>query len=474
MNNVLFIMTDQWRYECFGYKGHPIVKTPNVDFIAGKSFVFENAHTITPLCSPARGCLMTGKLPHVNGVTDNYSTGYARQPVLSPDLYTFLDSARDNGFRTGYFGKWHLGVETLEGKGIAVGAKDGFRKKDPPQGPATARGELLPGARQMYGATKKHPGDNPPFYALADKIEDLREYRIKEETCAFLANGDKDKPWFAMASFPGPHFPHTIPEPYHSMYNYTKMPLPKSIGDRFLNKPWFQNRHWWPSMETDNLTDTDWQKTTAAYYGFISLVDDLIGELLQTARQNANGRGVTVVFCADHGEMLGNHSRFDKGGYFYEDVMRIPLLISEDIFADNAARRDIAQYCGIQDLSKTTFGLTGHPIPQGRDLLKLAKGNSTDNWPEVAYGAYYKYNGHTMEVRCIATPRYKYSFVPQDIDELYDLETDPLEMNNLSDRDEYADIKAELKEKVLAWMRENDDYLLDRLDNLPPAGTIVG
>jgi len=144
--------------------------------------------------------------------------------------------------------------------------------------------------------------------------------------------------------------------------------------------------------------------------------------------------------------MLGNHGKFDKHAYCYEDVIRTPLLVCPDLKGEQE-KNVCANNCNTLDIAQTFFELAGCKCKNGRSLFKISEDKKEKK--EDIYCNYYKYNGHSFEIRAIKEGNIKYSFIPQDIDELYDLSTDPNEMINLS-----------------------DDYLCDILDFLPEAGTI--
>lgn len=474
MDNILFIFTDQWQAKALGYHGHPVVKTPNLDKLASISADFTNSYTVCPLCTPARGSMFTALYPHQSGVIDNCDVGATSQEYLPESSYTWLDAMADSGRKVGYFGKWHLGHDwyptrkDIEFELMRVEGDVANHKNRNPQAKVTERGQL--NDNNELKSMKKNADSFPPFYGKLDSIEQRYEHRVTKRSLEFL-DDHKENPWCLTVSLVGPHFPNVNPEPYYSMYDEVDITLPESISDRFINKPWFQNRRWWPSVMADEFDQAEWKKTTRAYYGSITMMDDFIGEVLEKAKTCSNGRKTRVIFTADHGEMMAAHSRFDKAAYFYEEVLKTPLLICDDL---NGTQQGIAreEFCNTLDVASTFFALADKSSENGRDLSKNLDSSYEDTTEKEIFSNYYKYNGHSFEIRSIRTERYKYSFVPQDIDELYDLQNDPHELTNLSDHKDYISLKNQLKEKVFANMQKNADYLLDILDTLPPAGVV--
>ena len=173
--------------------------------------------------------------------------------------------------------------------------------------------------------------------------------------------------------------------------------------------------------------------------------------------------------------MEGAHNRFDKGAYFYEEVWRIPLIIRRP------DRRPATQdaFVSLIDVGETLFGLidaaaTAERPCAGRDLLPLVgTGTRPADWPQTACGVYNLYNGMNFAVRAIRNERYKYVWNPQASDELYDLQADPHEMENLTEEAGLAAIQAELRDQLMEWLAEIGDDLPSRAELLPPAGTIM-
>ena len=392
---------------------------------------------------------MTGLYPHQSGIIDNCDVGASTQEYLPKSSITWLDRRQESGRKTGYFGKWHLGLDWQSketGVEFDICRIESDRLKHEtriPEATVTERGQLK--NMQDPRSAKKSDDDYVPFYKKLDSIEKRFEYKVTKKTMEFLEK-NRDKPWCVTASLVGPHFPNSNPEPFYIMYDQVDIPMPKSMYDTFQNKPWYQSRKWWPSIDTEYFDEHEWEKTIRAYYGSISLMDYFIGHILEKAKECSGGRKTIVIFTSDHGEMLGNHGKFDKHAYCYEDVIRTPLLVCPDLKGEQE-KNVCANNCNTLDIAQTFFELAGCKCKNGRSLFKISEDKKEKK--EDIYCNYYKYNGHSFEIRAIKEGNIKYSFIPQDIDELYDLSTDPNEMINLS-----------------------DDYLCDILDFLPEAGTI--
>ena len=392
---------------------------------------------------------MTGLYPHQSGIIDNCDVGASTQEYLPKSSITWLDRRQESGRKTGYFGKWHLGLDWQSketGVEFDICRIESDRLKHEtriPEATVTERGQLK--NMQDPRSAKKSDDDYVPFYKKLDSIEKRFEYKVTKKTMEFLEK-NRDKPWCVTASLVGPHFPNSNPEPFYIMYDQVDIPMPKSMYDTFQNIPWYQSRKWWPSIDTEYFDEHEWEKTIRAYYGSISLMDYFIGQILEKAKECSGGRKTIVIFTSDHGEMLGNHGKFDKHAYCYEDVIRTPLLVCPDLKGEQE-KNVCANNCNTLDIAQTFFELAGCKCKNGRSLFKISEDKKEKK--EDIYCNYYKYNGHSFEIRAIKEGNIKYSFIPQDIDELYDLSTDPNEMINLS-----------------------DDYLCDILDFLPEAGTI--
>ena len=475
--NILFILTDQWPSWAFSFMGADI-PTPNIDRLAAQGTVFANAFTSCPLCTPARGALLTSRWPHQTGVYDNFNVGHSQQTTLSMEEVTWIEHAVHHGYHVGYFGKWHLGENDPEARGAqcydAHRPSRPLKKKQPysyermnAHYTITEQSQLVRGRAPFWGEVDKPKDVISPFPVMADGMRFLENW----------AEGDREKPFFLTVSSAPPHFPHYLPAEYAQIADRLResVNLPVNLEDDCKGRPWFHATPWWPCMDTSVLDEEEWRTVIAYSHAHIMLVDEATGRVLDTLERLGLNDTTTVVFTADHGDMEGSHNRFDKGAYFYEEVWRIPLIVRQP---ETPSATQHA-FVSILDVSESLFNLvateksTGRPHA-GRSLLPLL-GNSVTlpTWPDIAYGVYDLYNGINFAVRAIRDKRWKLIWNPQATDELYDLQNDPHEMRNLITTPDTARIEAQLRVRLLKWFNEIGDDFPSRIDNLPPAGTIM-
>lgn len=288
------------------------------------------------------------------------------------------------------------------------------------------------------------------------------------------------KPFFHVCSFHGPHPVFVIPEPYYSLYDPAQAPEPANFADPMTDKPAFQTRSiWHQAARAHGVTWEPWRRSQAVYWGYVTMLDELIGRVLGRLDALGIAEDTLVMMISDHGEQMGAHGLFQKS-CMYEEALRVPLLVRGPGLV-SAGRRIVAPVSHT-DVAPTLLRLTGladagaqlvQPLlqPQGRDLAGWLTGQTPVPTPEPgaadpAAGAvfceYKPYPGEGMtDIRCIAGPRYKLAWNGADRDELYDLQDDPGELRNRVDDRELAGVRRRLQERLLAWMRETSDPLAE-------------
>ena len=479
MQNVLFILTDQWPAWAFGFLGADI-PTPNIDRLSSQGTVFTNAFTSCPLCTPARGTLLTARWPHQNGVYDNQSVGYSLQESMPLDQKTWIDEAVRLGYHVGYYGKWHLGHINPEKRG-AHGFDPNIEIHSKPYHPQTNDHTYEKTVASYANQTQNLIKGRAPFWGDSPQPkENIQPFPTINKGVKFLetwARSHQNKPFFLTVSSAPPHFPHHLPEEYVKLAQElrTRVELPTNLSDNCEGRPWFHSTPWWGCMDTSPLDEEEWKTVIAYSHAHIAMVDEAIGRILNVLDRLNLADTTTVVFTSDHGDMEGAHNRFDKGAYFYEEVWRIPLIIR----TPNTPPATQDAYVSLLDIGETLFSLiraksSPDQPREGRNLLPLVgTQNRPPNWPQIAHGTYYRYNGYSFEVRAIRNERYKYVWNPQDIDEFYDLQTDPHEMQNLSGQPHISTEENDLRDQLMTWLHSIGDNLPNRLDTLLPAGTII-
>jgi arylsulfatase A-like enzyme len=474
--NLLLFITDQQRWDTLGYTGRTPCRTPNLDRLAREGVAFDRCLTPDPICSPARAALFTGRYPHATGVGNNHELPLER-PAL-PEVF------RAAGYHVAYSGKWHLG----RGRGAAgfdvfAGERGGayrhwlaehnFQDTYPygqPEfsyyytgGPATRSGEAR--SRISSPNTAPQPG----------LTETTFDAWVASRALEHLETRPRDRPFFHVCSFHGPHPVFVVPEPYYSLYEPAQVPQPPNFADPMAGKPAFQTRSiWHGAARAHGTTWAPWRPSMAVYWGYVTWLDELIGRVLGRLESLGLADDTIVVMTTDHGEQMGSHGLFQKS-CMYEEALRVPLLVRAPGLVPAGRRIDAP--VSLADLAPTLLSLLGLAEPgrtllepQGRDLAGWltgaipvppdSRGASADPVAGAVFSEYKPYEGEQMaDIRCVAGPRYKYAWNRGDRDELYDTWIDPAELHNRVDDPALTEVRQALRRRLLAWMRDTDDPL---------------
>lgn len=342
--NVLFLMTDQQRADAMSCAcENPWVNTPNLDRIAAEGIRFSNCSTTTPICIPARVTLATGLYPHNTHVWKNI------QYALPESAQTWMRVLRNMGYRTSIFGKTHLhphrgDLREREHLLHAWGLDDvneigGPRASANVMSHMTARWEelgLLEGYRADFAdrfATKPHvvrPSSLP--------LEEYADVYVGQQAKQYLTDYDRNEPWFCWVTFGGPHEPWDAPEPYASMYDPESMPIPQprpAEGDESRRPQGWLDLYM--ERQSPRFDDGDQAAMRANYAGNVTLIDDQIGEILQTIEQRGELDNTIIAFTSDHGEMNGDWDLIYKNN-FLNGAARVPLLFRSPKTSENGGQ----------------------------------------------------------------------------------------------------------------------------------------
>lgn len=463
--NLLVLIADQMRADVLGCNGSPVCRTPTLDTLAADGVTYSQAYTVTPLCTPARASLLTGRFPHSHRLVANTQYPETPTPRLPEDERLVSEYLDDAGYRCGWVGKWHLNVGDEKAgareRGFAdfLGTKADYQSSLAVAGTDPSLSSLQAAQRTMRGAHPPMSGTSPltgeetyDGYVAAEASSLLRRYHED-------GRGGPESPFALWCSLLGPHFPWEVPAPYDQLYDPAMVPRPASFDDTFAGKP--QGQRWHPWLQLANhLSWPEWQQAIARYWGYVTYIDALVGRVLATLDEVGLRERTVVLFVSDHGEMAGHHRMFDKGPYLYEDVMHIPCLWRwPGSFPAGRVADD--GFVSLVDLAPTLCDLAGAtpsgPQPfQGRSLVRnLHGGNAplaTEVFAETNPG---DLMNPQLATRMVRRGQWKYVFRPGDVDELYDLAADPDELVN-----RIADARVVRRElwKVLGdWMKTTDD-----------------
>lgn len=464
-NNVLILFFDDMRFDSFSYRGGPVL-TPNIDALAAESTRFDMAVTTTGLCSPSRAALFTGRWGHRTGLDDNVELWHSRLTELDPEQGGIIKRASDEGYFVGYVGKWHLGANGPQIRGaefvesFAADANAAIRPYTPYGGLKRVRG---------YNSSQGEKGtDKLDYYqTLPGTYESSYTFdKVKNAKLMFKKAAQDDRPFFGVVSFSQPHPPYRIPEPYASMFDPKQVKVPSNhLADR-VNKPLAQEYPFWPWHDVDHLSDEEWRKARAHYYGAIAMIDQAVGDIIEGAKEEGIYEDLHIVFIGDQGSMLGEHRLYDKMAYAYDELIRIPLLVRDPDIEPSIVTRHVS----LMDVPATLSDWMALPPDGPEDGVTLEplmrEGDSAiSDADDNALYAYEWYNGAWFGLRAIRTPDYKYVFNPGDSrDELYDLNADPGEVMNLIGDAKLADIREGLRETLLAKLKRVEDPAAQRLE----------
>lgn len=452
--NIILFLTDQWRWDILNDSTAP-ARTPNLDAFRKQSTNFVNAFSPVPLCTPARASLFTGKWPHQTGTMDNVQgTSFYPHGKLHPSNLTYLERLQEQGYDVSFIGKWHLGAGTLIDRGIVdAPLSDGGQQA------------LVPAADIEFDGPRRDP-----FYGTITAGSPMDEQRVALGIDRLSSLAQSDRPFCLVVSLQGPHFPHHVPEKWVRLYDDLPQDyMPSNYLPQFTEqgKPLAQGASYWPCQDTRALSQQDWRRTAQHYWGFCSYIDDMFGQFRTAMTANELDDNTVLAFTADHGEMLGAHGWFDKGPFFYEEVMRIPMLIRS---AGQQEGSETLAFVSLRDLFPSLVSAAGAQTMLTEDEKTRVYGANTDH---VTY-CYDAYQGRQFKFRGIRGDRYKYSWSPHDLAELYDLVTDPGERVNLVDEPAYASIRNGLHEKLCDWMRTEHDPLAHDSFQLPVGSYVDG
>lgn len=448
---ILFLIDTQGA-NCVGcYQPQLPLQTPNVDRLARDGVRFDRAYSCSPVCGPARSAIFTGLYPHSNGVLANDMAPHLDIPTLGQRL-------QDAGFATGYVGKWHLDGSDYFGDGRCPPGwdpslwMDGRNYLDSlPDDESRRLSRLILGPEEI----RKH-GITSEFthaHRIADRAIDFVRKHAGED-------------FLLVVSIDEPHHPHISPEPFCSEFDDFLLPA-FSADDTLDAKPQSQREwaaHTAPASER-HLVRRDGRTyyRQPSYFACNSYSDHQVGRVLAAIRERTPHAFVT--YTSDHGDMFGSHRLMGKGPCMYDEIARIPLIVSwPGLARAGCVSPGPVSHIDLVPTLLDYFGVEIPPLLQGRSLLPQIRS------PEKSVNGqvFLEFNRFELDhdgfgafapIRAVFDGRHKLAINLIDTDELYDHQVDPSETRNFIDDPAYDAVRQRLHAAVIAWMNRTRDPL---------------
>ncbi len=453
--NVLVLMVDQMQGRVLD-PGHPCA-TPNLDRLAARGMRFPRGYTPNPVCSPARASLMTGLLPHSHGVVQVNHCDHHYGSNLLLDKPHWAQRLQAAGYRTGYFGKWHVDRScdlaqfgwTVDGNTAQPLYRERARAMIPAGQPRRALEYCVEG-----------PEGYPParLYSVIDRPAEQRGMGVACSLGAeFLAEvtGAAD-PWCCFVGITEPHDPYDTHEDAYRRYDPDAVVPPANWADDLAGRPGLYRQ---AARNFQGLEDRRKREAACCYWASISEIDAQFGRLLDQLEASGQAANTIVILTSDHGDHLGAHGLYQKNVGAFEEAYQVPLVVAgpgvqPGVVSDARV--------GLQDLCDTILELCGqepfaHPDSRSFAPVLADPARSVDY--QTGYAEYYG-TRHWWTQRVVWNGPWKFVWNGFDVDELYHLEDDPGELHNLAEDPACRDQLRALYRQAYQVIGETDDHPL--------------
>lgn len=471
--NILFITADQLRADALGCYGNPVVQTPHIDALAQQGARLTRMFTAYPVCAPNRGSMVTGRYPTIHGLRANGMR-------LPADELTLMQHLAAYGYRTYGTGKMHFGPQWQF-------PADGTPIMDPD--PATAYNpQPQPDELPWYGFDhvmltedhrtgpyadylaqhgynvwdELHSASYPQHATVASPFPEEHHQTtwITDRALDALADHPAEQPFFLWVSYVHPHHPFNPPVPWDTFYDPADMPLPQWDEAEVVAWPEAYQRKFFATSGSHeavgmcDLTDADWQRIKAYYYGMVSQIDHNVGRLIAALEARGALENTVIVFTSDHGDNLGDHRLLFKGTTF-DCVTNVPFIVRAPSVSTGGEADPLASTI---DLMPTLLDLAGVPMPEPSPIQGTSMAGALCGQTAPRRDALLIENQGVR--RSVRTDDALLTWHGSGLTgELYDLTTDPNCFRNLWHEPTAAVRKADLMERLLALMAANVDPL---------------
>ena len=457
--NVLWICTDQQRWDTIASLGNEHIRTPQIDRLVESGTAFTKAFCQSPICTPSRSSFLTGMYASaVHGCCNGNDRWAEAAPLVTKLLADF-------GYRCGLAGKLHL-----------AGCHSRVEPRPEDDGYSEfhwshSHRDMWPEGHAYSDWVKENGGDLGTMYREnGNMTPELHQTKFCVDKAIEFIGRKSEQPWLMSVNLFDPHLPFDPPTEYRDRYDSESMPDPlfresDLETQRALKEVDFQSAALRPE-------EFQAKYKVAAYYAMIEQVDDHVGRLLDYLEASGQRKNTLVIFMSDHGEMLGDHGLISKGCRFYEGLVRVPLIFSWPGVVE--ARKRVDALVELTDIAPTLLDYAGLSVPDrmtGRSLRAAMEGGELVEQREFVRCEYYsalsllapgRENWNGSYGTMIRTSRYKLVvYHGVNLGELYDLKEDPGEFNNLWDDSEHAELRFELMKKSFDQSALNTDLGTD-------------
>jgi len=415
--NFIFILSDNLRWDFMGCAGHPFVKTPNIDRLAGEGVLFSNAFVTTSLCSPSRASFLTGQFAHTHGVRDNLSP-------WNEKATTFLERLGNAGYDSAFIGKWHMPGRLPRLRGV-----DPFVTFTVEKG----QGRYVDCPLVVNGVER--PSRKPYI------TEELTDYAL-----AFISKR-RENPFCLYLSHKAVHHPWLPPPDLEHLYANKSPPFPREFHPLvFLTRGnLFEGLIGFPKELYRN------------YARVVTSMDRQIGRLLERLDHLGMAGNTVVIFTSDNGFFWGEHRRGGTGRWPYEESIRIPFIVKAPGFIDRPGQRAEQMILNI-DLAPTLLEMAGVPVPdemEGQSFLRILQSPSSPGRRAWLYEYFRDFPFRVPTTRAVRTERYMYiEFQGRRGRELYDIQNEPRQLTNRINTEEGRRVAKELEQTLEGFAEE--------------------
>jgi len=433
--NVVFILSDDHRYDAMSFMGHPLAETPHLDALASGGVHLKNAFVTTSLCSPSRASILTGLYTFRHRVIDN------QRPVPEGTLF-FPQYLQQAGYKTAFIGKWHMGH-------VSDAPRPGFDYWLSFKG----QGNYFP------------PGPN---YTINVNGQDVPQdgyitTLLTRHAIEFMQQQQgSDQPFFLYLSHKAVHGDFIPEEKYRGRFANKPFTLPVNaapiIGNHANRPRWLlDQRNSWHGMDFLLHTDETVERIYKSYCETLCSVDDSVGAVIEQLKRMGIYDQTLVIYMGDNGFMFGEHGLIDKR-VAYEPSSRVPLLMHcPELFSGGTVVDELVANIDIAPTVMEAMGLQKPPHMDGASFLPLARGQ-TIPWREYFLYSYYWEQNYpqTPTHFSLRGERYKYTtyYGLWDTDELFDIQTDPMEQTNLIHEPQFDELRSEMQDRLYQMMED--------------------